>query len=392
MKRMNGTDAFSQLLSSHGHNLKLQKTQDGDDAAVKKLKPVLNPSLSQNMFVNFDANISSTVNRSDSRKPLYCADQEVVGSRRKTRQSCRIRQRTGEIQAKVPRRKRRRTRKIEVDEESAIKALKNMHGGVETVNWIQCCKCLKWRVVNSNISMEQISPTFICSDNTWAPQFSSCSVPEESHISDADFDGEANDVNAVASSLVNMSGGDANNINSGKRKPSLPPSSLNKLVISRKGRNRKDTRCKRKRYCTRKYEWGNEFSFHSISRNPKRIVAIAWGDGINSFEEVNVYDEDSNKYKVEFLGVDDENQYWIPKTYLVWRKEGNVCPLCDKKCDSIYTYKIHLNTHINDFDEMHRCRKCVPNEAAFERTIPSNYKLRDVEKLKGLNKYSRHLL
>ena len=35
--------------------------------------------------------------------------------------------------------------------------------------------------------------------------------------------------------LVNMSGGDANNINSGKRKPSLPPSSLNKLVISGKG-------------------------------------------------------------------------------------------------------------------------------------------------------------
>ena len=61
------TDAFSQLLTSHGHNLKLQKTQDGDDAAVKKLKPVLNPSLSQNMFVNFDANISSTNTRSDSR-------------------------------------------------------------------------------------------------------------------------------------------------------------------------------------------------------------------------------------------------------------------------------------------------------------------------------------
>ena len=57
-----GTDAFSQPLSSHGHNLKLQKSQDGDDAAVKKLKPVLNPSLSQNMFVNFDANISNTVN------------------------------------------------------------------------------------------------------------------------------------------------------------------------------------------------------------------------------------------------------------------------------------------------------------------------------------------
>ena len=51
-KKDEGTDAFSQLLSSHGHNLKLQKTQDGDDAAVKKLKPVLNPSLSQNMFVN----------------------------------------------------------------------------------------------------------------------------------------------------------------------------------------------------------------------------------------------------------------------------------------------------------------------------------------------------
>ena len=105
-----------------------------------------------------------------------------------------------------------------------------------------------------------------------------------------------------------------------------------------------------------------------------------------------MYDEDANMYKVEFLGVNDENQYWIPKTYLVWRKEGNVCPLCDKKCDSIYTYKIHLNTHINDFDEMHRCRKHVANEAAFERTIPSNYKLRDVEKLKGLNKFSRHLL
>ena len=115
-----------------------------------------------------------------------------------------------------------------------------MHGGVETVNWIQCCKCGKWRVVDSNVSMEHISPTFICGDNTWAPQFSSCSIPEESHISDADFDGEANDVNVVASSLVNMSGGDTNTIYSGKRKPSLPPSSLNKLVISRKGRNRKD--------------------------------------------------------------------------------------------------------------------------------------------------------
>ena len=83
--------------------------------------------------------------------------------------------------------------------------------------------------------MEEISPTFICSDNTWAPQFSSCSIPEESHTSCVEVDGEVNDVNAVASSLMNMSGGDRNSIYSGKRKPNLPPSSLNDLVIPRIG-------------------------------------------------------------------------------------------------------------------------------------------------------------
>ena len=51
---------------------------------------------------------------------------------------------------------------------------------IVTIEWIACSKCDKWRTYPSGvIDIDPENDDFTCQDNTWAPQFADCSVPEE---------------------------------------------------------------------------------------------------------------------------------------------------------------------------------------------------------------------
>lgn len=239
---------------------------------------------------------------------------------------------------------------------------------------VQCSKCEKWRVLHPGISPNELPEKFSCADNSWSLEYTSCEVPQERlHENEEDI---GNDANNVASTLAAMS-----TASSGidERLWNVPMSSNNKTIIPKKIHWRKKKYRRRKsNFYTRKYDQSTYVNAH-YTRNPKHIIPIAWGDKIKSFEEVCVYDEDADNYQVQFIGINDDKEYVIPKTYLVWRERGNICPICNLMNETIYTYKIHLNSHIFDFDNKYIKLQRMKNisirsgNKPFEKTIPESY-------------------
>ena len=214
--------------------------------------------------------------------------------------------------------------------------------------WIQCYKCEKWRVAHPSMKSEQLPHAWCCSDNTWAPEYASCRIPQEPHL--ANEEDVNDDANNVASTLAGMS----NENKEEERQWNIPPSVNNRKIIPKRKKGKaKYTAGKRKSvFLTRKYKSSRARLAH-YTRDPLEIIPMAWGDSIKSFEEARVYYEDADNFQVQFVGISDDKEYVIPKSYVVWRKHGNLCPVCDLKSGDLYAFKIHLNTHIQDFDNLH---------------------------------------
>ena len=49
----------------------------------------------------------------------------------------------------------------------------------------------------------------------------------------------------------------------------------------------------------------------------------------------------ADNFQVQFVGISDDKEYVIPKSYVVWRKHGNLCPVCDLKSGDLYAFKKH---------------------------------------------------
>ena len=50
---------------------------------------------------------------------------------------------------------------------------------VETLDWVECSSCGKWRKVPPSIKVESLPEIWTCSQNNWDPSFARCSVPQE---------------------------------------------------------------------------------------------------------------------------------------------------------------------------------------------------------------------
>lgn len=49
----------------------------------------------------------------------------------------------------------------------------------ETTGWVQCNRCNKWRKLGASTAQSHLPDVWFCENNTWAPQFANCNVPEE---------------------------------------------------------------------------------------------------------------------------------------------------------------------------------------------------------------------
>ena len=47
---------------------------------------------------------------------------------------------------------------------------------LDSLNWVECNKCKKWRVVGAGIRVEDLPEVWVCADNTWNIAYSSCSA------------------------------------------------------------------------------------------------------------------------------------------------------------------------------------------------------------------------
>ena len=47
---------------------------------------------------------------------------------------------------------------------------------LDSLNWVECNKCKKWRVVGAGIRVEDLPEIWVCADNTWNIAYSSCSA------------------------------------------------------------------------------------------------------------------------------------------------------------------------------------------------------------------------
>lgn len=50
---------------------------------------------------------------------------------------------------------------------------------VETLDWVECSTCGKWRKVPPSIKVDSLPEIWTCAQNHWAPAFARCSVPQE---------------------------------------------------------------------------------------------------------------------------------------------------------------------------------------------------------------------
>ena len=100
--------------------------------------------------------------------------------------------------------------------------------------WIQCYKCEKWRVAHPSMKSEQLPHAWCCSDNTWAPEYASCRIPQEPHL--ANEEDVNDDANNVASTLAGMS----NENKEEERQWNIPPSVNNRKIIPKEKREKQN--------------------------------------------------------------------------------------------------------------------------------------------------------
>ena len=50
----------------------------------------------------------------------------------------------------------------------------------ETVDWVQCNKCHKWRKLLPGVDVDSLPDVWYCSLNTWDNRFASCTAAEQS--------------------------------------------------------------------------------------------------------------------------------------------------------------------------------------------------------------------
>ena len=56
----------------------------------------------------------------------------------------------------------------------------------ETINWVQCCLCNKWRSVPSEINPEELPDDWECIHGTWSTVYNTCDAPQEPGGADDD--------------------------------------------------------------------------------------------------------------------------------------------------------------------------------------------------------------
>ena len=333
-------DPFNDLLREHGTNIDLEGKNKKDDGG--KLVPVLNPALSLETRINWNPDFSlpdpSDSSRSNNRRSSRLRIAEDKNKNDNNNDKNNNNNNGGNSTTTTT------TTTTTTAEETQGRSMNGPNSRV----WIQCYKCEKWRVAHPSMKSEQLPHAWCCSDNTWAPEYASCRIPQEPHL--ANEEDVNDDANNVASTLAGMS----NENKEEERQWNIPPSVNNRKIIPKRKKGKaKYTAGKRKSvFLTRKYKSSRARLAH-YTRDPLEIIPMAWGDSIKSFEEARVYYEDADNFQVQFVGISDDKEYVIPKSYVVWRKHGNLCPVCDLKSGDLYAFKIHLNTHIQDFDNLH---------------------------------------
>ena len=333
-------DPFNDLLREHGTNIDLEGKNKKDDGG--KLVPVLNPALSLETHINWNPDFSlpdpSDSSRSNNRRSSRLRIAEDKNKNDNNNDKNNNNNNGGNSTTTTT------TTTTTTAEETQGRSMNGPNSRV----WIQCYKCEKWRVAHPSMKSEQLPHAWCCSDNTWAPEYASCRIPQEPHL--ANEEDVNDDANNVASTLAGMS----NENKEEERQWNIPPSVNNRKIIPKRKKGKaKYTAGKRKSvFLTRKYKSSRARLAH-YTRDPLEIIPMAWGDSIKSFEEARVYYEDADNFQVQFVGISDDKEYVIPKSYVVWRKHGNLCPVCDLKSGDLYAFKIHLNTHIQDFDNLH---------------------------------------
>ena len=333
-------DPFNDLLREHGTNIDLEGKNKKDDGG--KLVPVLNPALSLETHINWNPDFSlpdpSDSSRSNNRRSSRLRIAKDKNKNDNNNDKNNNNNNGGNSTTTTT------TTTTTTAEETQGRSMNGPNSRV----WIQCYKCEKWRVAHPSMKPEQLPHAWCCSDNTWAPEYASCRIPQEPHL--ANEEDVNDDANNVASTLAGMS----NENKEEERQWNIPPSVNNRKIIPKRKKGRSIyTAGKRKSvFLTRKYKSSRARLAH-YTRDPLEIIPMAWGDSIKSFEEARVYYEDADNFQVQFVGISDDKEYVIPKSYVVWRKHGNLCPVCDLKSGDLYAFKIHLNTHIQDFDNLH---------------------------------------
>ena len=343
-------DPFNDLLREHGTNIDLEGKNKKDDGG--KLVPVLNPALSLETHINWNPDFSlpdpsdssRSNNRRSSRLRIAKDKNKNDNNNGKNNNNNNGGNSTTTTTTTTTTTAGTTTATATTAEETQGRSMNGPNSRV----WIQCYKCEKWRVAHPSMKPEQLPHAWCCSDNTWAPEYASCRIPQEPHL--ANEEDVNDDANNVASTLAGMS----NENKEEERQWNIPPSVNNRKIIPKRKKGKaKYTAGKRKSvFLTRKYKSSRARLAH-YTRDPLEIIPMAWGDSIKSFEEARVYYEDADNFQVQFVGISDDKEYVIPKSYVVWRKHGNLCPVCDLKSGDLYAFKIHLNTHIQDFDNLH---------------------------------------
>ena len=83
----------------------------------------------------------------------------------------------------------------------SLKSNDNPISPQEIKQWVQCAKCRKWRIIEDGIDPNALPDDWKCSDNTWAPEYASCSAPEQDYSDEVRVD-HGKDISASDRVLV----------------------------------------------------------------------------------------------------------------------------------------------------------------------------------------------